>query len=151
MKTWDSASTLGLSLHSRATSLPTRENAGHAKTYGILRIRARETAGTAVNKMGATSWDTKVVAPRHGFEPRFTAPKAAVLPLDDRGKFRIVKCFFSLASLGERAQRSAIIAVEASLGRCRARASNPSCGTFVSRVGSTPTSFRQIMLAFSIT
>src|SRR5581483_5387473 len=29
--------------------------------------------------------DTKVVAPRHGFEPRLTAPKAAVLPLDDRG------------------------------------------------------------------
>lgn len=26
------------------------------------------------------------MAPRHGFEPRFTAPKAAVLPLDDRGK-----------------------------------------------------------------
>src|SRR3954447_21046328 len=25
------------------------------------------------------------VAPRHGFEPRLTAPKAAVLPLDDRG------------------------------------------------------------------
>ena len=25
------------------------------------------------------------LAPRHGFEPRFTAPKAAVLPLDDRG------------------------------------------------------------------
>ena len=28
----------------------------------------------------------KDLAPRHGFEPRFTAPKAAVLPLDDRGK-----------------------------------------------------------------
>ena len=27
----------------------------------------------------------KHLAPRHGFEPRFTAPKAAVLPLDDRG------------------------------------------------------------------
>src|SRR5579864_7357406 len=27
----------------------------------------------------------QTVAPRHGFEPRFTAPKAAVLPLDDRG------------------------------------------------------------------
>ncbi len=27
-----------------------------------------------------------LLAPRHGFEPRFTAPKAAVLPLDDRGK-----------------------------------------------------------------
>src|ERR1035441_3043684 len=25
------------------------------------------------------------VAPRRGFEPQFTAPKAAVLPLDDRG------------------------------------------------------------------
>ena len=29
--------------------------------------------------------DSKGMAPRHGFEPRFTAPKAAVLPLDDRG------------------------------------------------------------------
>ena len=27
----------------------------------------------------------RTLAPRHGFEPRFTAPKAAVLPLDDRG------------------------------------------------------------------
>ena len=25
------------------------------------------------------------LVPRHGFEPRLTAPKAAVLPLDDRG------------------------------------------------------------------
>ena len=30
----------------------------------------------------------KEMAPRHGFEPRFTAPKAAVLPLDDRGSRR---------------------------------------------------------------
>src|SRR5579863_3200800 len=30
--------------------------------------------------------NTGCLAPRHGFEPRFTAPKAAVLPLDDRGK-----------------------------------------------------------------
>jgi hypothetical protein len=30
-------------------------------------------------------FSNKAVAPRHGFEPRFTAPKAAVLPLDDRG------------------------------------------------------------------
>ena len=42
--------------------------------------------GAAVNKTGATSCGKNVVAPRHGFEPRFTAPKAAVLPLDDRGK-----------------------------------------------------------------
>src|ERR1039457_259483 len=26
-----------------------------------------------------------MLAPRRGFEPQFTAPKAAVLPLDDRG------------------------------------------------------------------
>jgi hypothetical protein len=31
------------------------------------------------------STEAKSLAPRHGFEPRFTAPKAAVLPLDDRG------------------------------------------------------------------
>ena len=38
----------------------------------------------------STKWpqefEKEGVAPRHGFEPRFTAPKAAVLPLDDRGK-----------------------------------------------------------------
>ena len=42
----------------------------------------------AVNKNGVASWDGRMLAPRHGFEPRFTAPKAAVLPLDDRGKTR---------------------------------------------------------------
>jgi hypothetical protein len=35
------------------------------------------------------------LAPRHGFEPRFTAPKAAVLPLDDRGITTAVS-FFSV-------------------------------------------------------
>src|SRR3954467_14283093 len=34
------------------------------------------------------------VAPRHGFEPRFTAPKAAVLPLDDRGNWRRLPLHF---------------------------------------------------------
>ncbi len=37
-----------------------------------------------------------LLAPRHGFEPRFTAPKAAVLPLDDRG-MRKKKSTFSVA------------------------------------------------------
>jgi hypothetical protein len=32
------------------------------------------------------------LAPRHGFEPRFTAPKAAVLPLDDRGIVGLCAC-----------------------------------------------------------
>ena len=32
--------------------------------------------------------------PRHGFEPRFTAPKAAVLPLDDRGLFDATPLFY---------------------------------------------------------
>jgi hypothetical protein len=39
------------------------------------------------------NWDRRVLAPRHGFEPRFTAPKAAVLPLDDRGIFALLNCF----------------------------------------------------------
>jgi hypothetical protein len=34
---------------------------------------------------GRGIWYADGLAPRHGFEPRFTAPKAAVLPLDDRG------------------------------------------------------------------
>ena len=36
------------------------------------------------------------LAPRHGFEPRFTAPKAAVLPLDDRGILRKADLLSSL-------------------------------------------------------
>ncbi len=40
--------------------------------------------------------------------------------------------------------QAATICVEANLGRCRARTSNPAGGAFTaSRVGSTPTSFRQ--------
>ena len=127
----------------RMNSLPTGENTRRVRTRGMLGIRARGTAGAAVNKMSASSWGAKVLAPRHGFEPRFTAPKAAVLPLDDRGKWtRSKNCHFSVALHHGLLQRSAIIAVEANLGRCRARASNPLCGAHVSRVGSTPTGFR---------
>ena len=39
-----------------------------------------------VNRNEAGIPDKEMLAPRHGFEPRFTAPKAAVLPLDDRGR-----------------------------------------------------------------
>ncbi len=49
---------------------------------------------------GERPFVSKRVAPRHGFEPRFTAPKAAVLPLDDRGiseRFRIEADLFSLS------------------------------------------------------
>ena len=41
--------------------------------------------GDGVHKNEAGISEGKMLAPRHGFEPRFTAPKAAVLPLDDRG------------------------------------------------------------------
>src|SRR4051812_23238373 len=74
-----------MSLDPHAASLPTREKRAPRETCGMLPIRARKQAGAAVNKTGAWSWGKKVMAPRHGFEPRFTAPKAAVLPLDDRG------------------------------------------------------------------
>ena len=44
-------------------------------------------AGERANHVQSRPCSSKneVVAPRHGFEPRFTAPKAAVLLLDDRG------------------------------------------------------------------
>ena len=58
--------------------------------FGITRMAGRH----AVNENGAAIWGYRVVAPRHGFEPRFTAPKAAVLPLDDRGKWGLL-CQFS--------------------------------------------------------
>src|SRR5258708_3111207 len=86
----------GLNAHSHDASLPTGENVRHARTLGMLRIRAKRTSGATVNRIGATSLGIKLVAPRHGFEPRFTAPKAAVLPLDDRGKSeeveRLLQC-----------------------------------------------------------
>jgi hypothetical protein len=101
--------------------------------------------GGAVNKKREKVRD-EVLAPRHGFEPRFTAPKAAVLPLDDRG---IGKLFSSVASRPLQPQcdlskhpRLLHLPLEANLGRCWARASNPLCGV-KPRVGSTPTGFRQ--------
>ena len=74
----------------------------------------------------------KGVAPRHGFEPRFTAPKAAVLPLDDRGRWRRL-LHLSLPSGSDPRNDSAKIGPEAILGRCWARASNPLCGTLCRR------------------
>lgn len=44
--------------------------------------------GRRVKLNHCAGWTYRTVAPRHGFEPRFTAPKAAVLPLDDRGSTR---------------------------------------------------------------
>ncbi len=41
--------------------------------------------GGGVNYNRERNLAKRRLAPRHGFEPRFTAPKAAVLPLDDRG------------------------------------------------------------------
>src|SRR5260370_14941150 len=74
------------------------------------------------------------LAPRHGFEPRFRAAKAAVLPLDDRGMSECgtlsTKC-----SGSERCAATTLLqsASEAILGRCWARASNPLCGTLCRR------------------
>jgi hypothetical protein len=53
--------------------------------------------------MLSTKWglefEIEVVAPRHGFEPRFTAPKAAVLPLDDRGSEGGIQLLHQFSSL----------------------------------------------------
>ena len=47
---------------------------------------ANESAQAELGRRTTRKWPKSKLAPRHGFEPRFTAPKAAVLPLDDRGK-----------------------------------------------------------------
>src|SRR3954453_19363268 len=83
----------------------------------------------AVLVIHRTFYRFETVAPRHGFEPRFTAPKAAVLPLDDRGIS--TGDTISLASPQGRCNDSATIIPEANLGRRWARASNPLCGTCV--------------------
>jgi hypothetical protein len=52
----------------------------------LLARRAHEEWNAIVlNETGPLKSALGGLAPRHGFEPRFTAPKAAVLPLDDRG------------------------------------------------------------------
>jgi hypothetical protein len=58
-----------------------QSSASHPKSYGFVST-------------------VDFVAPRHGFEPRLTAPKAAVLPLDDRGTRagEGLRRIFSLAS-----------------------------------------------------
>ena len=66
-------------------AFPTGENGGTWKWFGVCEICEDGQPRDAVNKNPANSLGKKELAPRHGFEPRFTAPKAAVLPLDDRG------------------------------------------------------------------
>ena len=48
-------------------------------------IEARLRGDAMLSTKVPWQFEGKGLAPRHGFEPRFTAPKAAVLPLDDRG------------------------------------------------------------------
>ncbi len=77
-------------MHPRAASFPTGEPAQGTKTCGMLGIRAQPAEGAAVNRTGGWSSGEKELAPRRRLELRFTAPKAAVLPLDDRGVLRLL-------------------------------------------------------------
>ena len=60
---------------------PFESSAGEYAELGYNSNQAR----TCIELTGGESSNQNKLAPRHGFEPRFTAPKAAVLPLDDRG------------------------------------------------------------------
>ena len=75
----------GLSPHSQGVSFPTKERTQHAEFNGMWRIQAKAATAAAVKINGYEISNAQNMAPRHGFEPRLTAPKAAVLPLDDRG------------------------------------------------------------------
>jgi hypothetical protein len=72
VKTRGSASTLGVELDPRDTSLPNGEGARSARTNGVWRIQARRATCAAVNKTRRWSWSRSGLAPRDGFEPRFT-------------------------------------------------------------------------------
>lgn len=61
-----------------------RKNRNTCEMFGI-NGRFRDDAMLSTRVLG--EFEVQGLAPRHGFEPRFTAPKAAVLPLDDRGSF----------------------------------------------------------------
>jgi hypothetical protein len=63
-------------LHPRAVSFPTGETARRARTCRMWRIRATVAADAAVKTMGVGIWYADGMAPRRGFEPQFTAPKA---------------------------------------------------------------------------
>jgi hypothetical protein len=66
-KTWGSASTQGLSLHSCAVSFPTGETARRARTCRMWRVRATVAVGAAVKIMGVGSWYAEGMAPQVGF------------------------------------------------------------------------------------
>ena len=73
---------------------------GHAFVWRRYRIRATSSVCKllyAASSVIRNLLILKYLAPRHGFEPRFTAPKAAVLPLDDRGLLQ-QRDTFSLSS-----------------------------------------------------
>ena len=55
------------------------------KYLRMFRLETQFQKPSILSTKTAPRFETEGVAPRHGFEPRFTAPKAAVLPLDDRG------------------------------------------------------------------
>ena len=80
---WPPTRTLGVRV-TPGDPLFKTETAGTTNTCKMFGIWVRpEGARVKLNRCpGSTD---RTVAPRHGFEPRFTAPKAAVLPLDDRG------------------------------------------------------------------
>lgn len=94
------------------------------------------------------------LAPRHGFEPRFTAPKAAVLPLDDRGILRRTALQCSVLNVQPatpwRAGRAPLrtglleLRVGSQSWPVLGAGFKPVVRYSVSRVGSTPTGFRHL-------
>ena len=110
----------------------TREMLGITATRG----------SAAVNENSQTIQGRGTVAPRHGFEPRFTAPKAAVLPLDDRGMRGKMLTPTSLALPVQPPQRALLQSSRKPILAGAGCGLQTRCAALVSRVGSTPTGFR---------
>jgi hypothetical protein len=71
----------------QAAAPRSKENRKNRNAFQMFWITARFRGEAMLSTKVPFEFQREGLAPRHGFEPRFTAPKAAVLPLDDRGSF----------------------------------------------------------------
>ena len=81
---WPPREPWGFGLHPSDSAFET-ERTAHRKYLQNVWDTGGSKKALLSTKTGLEVGIAKRLAPRHGFEPRFTAPKAAVLPLDDRG------------------------------------------------------------------
>ena len=84
-KPWATGATMTVHCGHQRSLCADAQSGDERKTPRMFGICGRLPAHDGVKENRRRRLAKRAMAPRHGFEPRFTAPKAAVLPLDDRG------------------------------------------------------------------